>query len=187
MRKCRGYFVCRQSASRRRAGAALWRDAKAEGLTHSKTLARNPVASEKREAFWTVHPPQCCYGGRAAALRRFTGLILRRAKRYGGQGVEVGRDARPARPAEVPPPITVASSVFAKASTGQGGATLPVSDFGKSNDNVGLAHSKTLARNPVASEKREAFWTIHPPQCCYGGRAAALRRFSLRHVKLCQC
>jgi hypothetical protein len=39
-----------------------------------------------------------------------------------------------------------------------------------------LAHSKTLARNPVASEKREASWT-----------AAAPRRFSQRHIKLCQC
>jgi hypothetical protein len=61
MRKSRGHFVCWQSASRRRAEAALWRAAKAEGLAHSKTLARNPVASEKREASWT-----------AAALRRFS-------------------------------------------------------------------------------------------------------------------
>jgi hypothetical protein len=38
MRKSRGYFVLLQSASRRRAGAALWRAAKAEGLAHSKTL-----------------------------------------------------------------------------------------------------------------------------------------------------
>jgi hypothetical protein len=38
MRKSRGQFVFWQSASRRRAEAALWRAAKAEGLAHSKTL-----------------------------------------------------------------------------------------------------------------------------------------------------
>jgi hypothetical protein len=32
------HFVCLHSASRRRAEAALWRAAKAEGLAHSKTL-----------------------------------------------------------------------------------------------------------------------------------------------------
>jgi hypothetical protein len=38
LRKSRGLFVCLQSASRRRAEAALWRAAKAEGLAQSKTL-----------------------------------------------------------------------------------------------------------------------------------------------------
>jgi len=38
MRKSRGYFVFLQSASRRRAEAALWRAAKEEGLAQSKTL-----------------------------------------------------------------------------------------------------------------------------------------------------
>jgi len=38
LRKSRGHFVFWQSASRRRAEAALWRAAKAEGLAHSKTL-----------------------------------------------------------------------------------------------------------------------------------------------------
>jgi hypothetical protein len=33
-----GRFICWQSASRRRAEAALWRAAKAEGLAQSKTL-----------------------------------------------------------------------------------------------------------------------------------------------------
>jgi hypothetical protein len=37
MRKSRGCFDFLQSASRRRAGAALWRAAKAEGLAQSKT------------------------------------------------------------------------------------------------------------------------------------------------------
>jgi hypothetical protein len=46
MRKSRGYFVCRQSA---------------RGLAQSKTLARNPVTTEKRLPSWS-----------AAALRRFT-------------------------------------------------------------------------------------------------------------------
>ena len=32
---------------------------------------------------------------------------------------------------------------------------------------------------------RAASWSVHPPQYCYGGRAAALRRFSQRHIKLC--
>jgi hypothetical protein len=38
LRKSRGYIVYWQSASRRRAEAALWRAAKAEGLAQSKTL-----------------------------------------------------------------------------------------------------------------------------------------------------
>jgi hypothetical protein len=38
LRKSRDYFVCLQSASRRRAEAALWRAAKVEGLAQSKTL-----------------------------------------------------------------------------------------------------------------------------------------------------
>ena len=38
LRKSRGHFVCLQSASRRRAEAALWRAAKVEGLAQSKTL-----------------------------------------------------------------------------------------------------------------------------------------------------
>jgi hypothetical protein len=38
LQKSRGRFVCLQSASRRRAEAALWRAAKAEGLAQSKTL-----------------------------------------------------------------------------------------------------------------------------------------------------
>jgi hypothetical protein len=38
MWKSRGHFVCLHSASRRRAEAALWRAAKAEGLAQSKTL-----------------------------------------------------------------------------------------------------------------------------------------------------
>ena len=38
LRKSRGLFVCLQSASRRRAEAALWRAAQAEGLAQSKTL-----------------------------------------------------------------------------------------------------------------------------------------------------
>jgi hypothetical protein len=38
MRKSRGHFIFLQSASRRRAEAALWRAAKAEGLAQSKTL-----------------------------------------------------------------------------------------------------------------------------------------------------
>jgi hypothetical protein len=38
MWKSRGHFVFLHSASRRRAEAALWRAAKAEGLAHSKTL-----------------------------------------------------------------------------------------------------------------------------------------------------
>jgi len=37
-----------KSASRRRAVAALWRAAKAEGLAHSKTLSRNPQTISKR-------------------------------------------------------------------------------------------------------------------------------------------
>jgi len=36
--KSRGHYVFLQSASRRRAVAALWRAAKAEGLAQSKTL-----------------------------------------------------------------------------------------------------------------------------------------------------
>jgi hypothetical protein len=61
----------RKSASRRRAEAALWRAAKAEGLAQSKTLreVRRPLANAP--ASWTVHPPQYCYGGRAVALHRF--------------------------------------------------------------------------------------------------------------------
>jgi hypothetical protein len=38
LRKSRGHFVSWQSASRRRAEAALWRAAKVEGLAQSKTL-----------------------------------------------------------------------------------------------------------------------------------------------------
>jgi hypothetical protein len=38
MQKSRGHFVFVQSASRRRAEAALWRAAKAEGPAHSKML-----------------------------------------------------------------------------------------------------------------------------------------------------
>ena len=58
----------RKSASRRRAEAALWRAAKAEGLAQSKTLreVRRPLANAS--ASWTVHPPS-----RNAGLRRTGG------------------------------------------------------------------------------------------------------------------
>ena len=58
----------RKSASRRRAEAALWRAAKAEGLAQSKTFreVRRPLANAP--ASWTVHPPS-----RNAGLRRTGG------------------------------------------------------------------------------------------------------------------
>jgi hypothetical protein len=46
-----------QSASRRRAGAALWRAAKAEGLAHSKTLRAHQAAPNFRQVLDCGPPP----------------------------------------------------------------------------------------------------------------------------------
>jgi hypothetical protein len=55
-----------KSASRRRAVAALWRAAKAEGLAQSKTLREYPWSRPSAPAFWSA----------AALLRHFPGKLL---------------------------------------------------------------------------------------------------------------